>query len=109
MPANCPKLFGEPTTCYGCRSRDKSECRGQLPWVPLRDILTPEERMDLLEAWWEEIRYFTPSYVLAEIRKDLNSITGEIRHFEQQFTDHIAPDKRKKLQKQTKSKGTVDV
>lgn len=75
------------------------------PRQTLLEILTLEERIDLLEDmfWplWEELNVRVPSQALRSIRKDLNQITGEIRHFENQFREHMESQKRKKLQKTT--------
>ena len=49
MPLNCPLPFGLTWQCHECRYYYDSVCRAIRPPTPLRDILTPDERIDALE------------------------------------------------------------
>ncbi len=110
MPENCPndRLSREYkcTECPNCRDR---KCYYDNPAVELSEILTPEERIDMLEEELDQVKLMAPSYVLADIRKDLNSLTGEFRHFENIFNEHTAPLKKKRIKekgpKKDKSEG----
>ena len=113
MPINCPiPLEG---SCEGCFRCNGDTCTWHSPPMPLRDILTPHERIDMLAAKVTTLEAAAastvPNVVLTHMRRELNNTKGMLLHFQTQFNEHIAPDKRKKLQKQAKKKegGTVEV
>lgn len=102
MPVNCPiPLAG---LCTGCFKNVDDKCAWFFPWRSLREILTPDERIDMLEEKIASFKQLVPSYVLAEIRRDLNNTQGMLAHFQEQFNKHMEPQKRKKLQKATDEK-----
>lgn len=85
------------------------------PRLMLRELLRDNERLDMIEKLifplLEDIKTLVPIRALGSIRHDLTQITGEIRHFENQFREHMAPQKRRKFQKSTseKDKGVTPV
>ena len=87
-----------------CSSCYDELCNFRLPHVPLRDILTEQEQIDILQEKLAKAETFIPSFVLADIRKDLNALQGRLLYFEDQLNRYMAPQKRKKLQKSTDGK-----
>lgn len=104
MPINCPIPYSEDLSCLDCSSCYNEKCNRQFRAVPLSDILTEQEQIDMLRRELAKLKEIAPSYVLADIRKDLNNAIGEMRHFKGQFNEHITPQKKKKLQKPTEEK-----
>lgn len=50
MPLNCPRDMFEYNDCLGCRHRSEKECLALVTVSrPLSDILTMEERINILE------------------------------------------------------------
>ena len=110
MPVNCPAPFDG--SCEGCPKRSIDDtCLWYHPPIPLSEILTPHERIDMLQVELDKAKRQAPSYVLADIRKDLNQVQGMLLHFQKQFNEHLAPQKRKKLEKPTNEgeEGVVEV
>lgn len=110
MPINCPIPYGSGRSCLECPYRRGSTCAvHQIP-VPLKEIMTPDERIDLLEEEMARIRTIVPSYVLASLRQDLEQVKGELRHFAGIFNEAMEKQKKKRIKRKgPRGTGAVEV
>lgn len=73
MPINCPIPFGANRDCEGCRSFTDEMCYfNSLNPRPVSEILTTNERLELLERTQEHI--IPPKRYYQELKAQLNSI-----------------------------------
>lgn len=103
MPINCPACLARYNDCEGCRYNSDKHCTWTSTPVPLRDIITHEERLCILEEAFEDLRMNIPSRAFRELRKDMNNLQGQMIHLENKLNEHI--DIPKKMKKKGKSKG----
>lgn len=105
MPINCPAGFPEPNDCAGCRNNMDEKCQWSGTPIPIRDILTHEERLCILEEAFEDLRMNIPSRAFRELRKDMNQLKGQIQHHENKLNEHIDQPKKEKKKKKGKEEG----
>ncbi len=107
MPINCPLAL--PGLCQGCRklNLDGDKCTYSLPPVPIRDILTPDERIDALELLVKSYESVVPSRVISHQLKLINSLKGQLINLTNKYNDHI--DSSKKKRKPRVKSRTVEV
>jgi oligoendopeptidase F len=83
MPIKCPKNRLEFYDCLKCFDNHDGYCWGLCPpkdnQVPLKEMLTLEERMSLLEIKIENIQYLEDIENLEERLVSLESLTDEIQ------------------------------
>jgi len=85
MPLNCPELRVEYGACQWCRFKHDDECwhDNQSP-VKLRDILTLEERICLLED------NTTKKQIITNVSlKEYQQQAGMILYLQQKIEEHI--------------------
>lgn len=86
---------------------DEDKCTYSLPPVPIRDILTPDERIDVLELLVKAYESVVPSRVLAQIRTEFNQLKGKLISLTNKYNEHI--DRSKKKRKPRAKSKAVDV
>ena len=96
MPLNCPAAIAGP--CAGCRSRTEDDrCSYYQPSVSVREILTPDERIDELEAQITSFEQFVPSVVITQLTKRADHMLGLLNHLQNRLNEHLdIPKKTKK-------------
>ena len=87
MPLNCPICY--PYECDGCRYLWDDRCNYYTPARPLAEILTPNERMRLLEKQPqpESIGY-------GKLKDELEQAKGQMMWLTRKLNEHL--DKKKK-------------
>lgn len=78
------------------------KCSWYFPPKPLREILTPDERIDELEKVIASFEW-VPSRVLAQIRKEFNELKGITLNLQNKLNEHV--DRSKKGKKKQPSEG----
>jgi len=102
MPLNCPAAIAGP--CAGCRLRTEDDrCAFCWPPIPIRGILTPDERIDELEAQITSFEQFVPSVVITQLTKRADHMLGLLNHLQNKLNEHI--DRPKKGKKKEQSEG----
>jgi len=107
MPIKCPACIPEPNACKGCRFNTDEKCRWTGTPIPIRDILTHEERIYILEEAFVEVlaslSLNIPSNAFSALRKSMDQIKGQVLHLEGKLNEHL--DRPKKERKKTKEEG----
>ncbi len=86
MPLNCPRLFAKYHDCLTCDFRHENECWASKPFRPLRDILTTEERICILEDRKEvpEVNIVTLTH------KDYQQLQRLLLSIQEKLYSHLA-------------------
>lgn len=104
MPINCPACLVRYDDCEGCRHNVDEKCRWGTTDIPLRDILTHEERLCIIEDTLKELHQVIPTRAFSALRKSMDNLKGQMLHLEGKLNEHIDIPK-KQLRKKGKSKG----
>lgn len=102
MPINCPACL-PGYTCEGCWHNNEKQCRYTGMPIPIRDILTHEERLCIAEDTLEVLHEAAPAPSFGALRKSMDHLKGQVLHLENKLNEHM--DKPKKERKKIKSEG----
>lgn len=105
MPINCPLTFGEVTACDKCRFHADGKCAWFSPAQPLSEILTTEERVEKLEALYQDLTFRVPSRVLSRQGKEIKDLQGSMVNLRNKLYEHIEQPAKEKKTKQRKKRG----
>ncbi len=86
MPLECPNGFAQYNACLSCGYRHENECWTSKPFRALRDILTIEDRICLLEDRKEvpEVNIVTMTH------KDYQQLQRLLLSLQEKLYNHLA-------------------